>query len=433
MAIDRTKKVSEFARISRAGTDDLLLLVNDPNGTPSTRTITIKNLYNDVGAEAVFYANTTFKANSHFQSNTIFTGNDNRFNSNVHFTSNLAISNTSSIEAYGRTYSGSNPPIGNAEFQAFVANTNLFIQTLQADGTFLLPNGAFAVANTTYNTDLANTNSRLQGLEAYGQLASNSHVINTYVANNIYQTFVANTNSNITSLSGRATTLETKVANQESLTANGFNVAFSNAVSVSFAQTVTYTSNNYIPRTSNVYARFYNQRETIDSTYISILGFKVDKFWNTSQHGDIAGKPNANGSSVVFESSFMVGKPSPSIGFQVDDNVGNTALRFIDAPGCVGSDNETVYAYKGFTYTFYPQWADRNRNIVIVNIAGDLNSAFSNGVYTANTGHSPQDADVGNTVIVTARTEFTVPMAQEANLYYMDTANSQNYGAIVIR
>jgi len=63
MAIDRTKKISEFARISRASTDDLILLVNDPNGTPSTRTITIKNLYNDVGAEAIFYANTTFKAN----------------------------------------------------------------------------------------------------------------------------------------------------------------------------------------------------------------------------------------------------------------------------------------------------------------------------------------------------------------------------------
>jgi hypothetical protein len=427
MAIDRTKKVSEFARISRAGTDDLLLLVNDPNGTPSTRTITIKNLYNDVGAEAVFYANTTFKANSHFQSNTLYTGNDNRFNSNVHFTSNLTISNTSSIEAYGRTYSGSNPPIGNAEFQAFVANTNLFIQTLQADGTFLLPNGAFAVANTTYNTDLANTNSRLQGLEAYGQLASNSHVINTYVANTTYQSFAANSTTNLDDSLARVATLETKVANQESLTANGFNVAFANAVATASAQSAVFVSENYIPL-GNSAARLYD--DSIDASYIGILNHKVSSTWDAVNHGDVA--PQSNGYAVALESGLWVPKPSPSLGFTVDDYQvdANAALGFFfdSGPGVVGSVNETIYAYKGFTYTFYPAWLTQDRNILIVNDPNDISSVFANGVYTANTGRA-----YANGLGVTARTELTIPMAQEANLYYMDSANSATYGTIVIR
>lgn len=432
MAIDRTKKVSEFARISRAGTDDLLLLVNDPNGTPSTRTITIKNLYNDVGAEAVFYANTTFKANSHFQSNTLFTGNDNRFNSNVHFTSNLTISNTASIEAYGRTYSGSNPPIGNAEFQAFVANTNLFIQTLQDDGTFLLPNGAFAVANTTYQTDLANTNSRLLGLEAYGQLASNAHVIRTYVSNTTYQAELSNTNSSITEDRARLTTLETKVANQESLTANGFNVAFANAVSTASAQTAAYVT-QYAVTMGDVDDPFYKSDLDGVEIYRTIQRFN-EHFWEPlTEHPEQTAR-SANGSNVTLEDGLWMASPSPSLGFSVRANPANTAL-VLSGASTSGAENETIFAYAGFTYSFYPQWNDEGRNIIIVNTAGDANSVWANtkNISTVNTGFSYTDADPANTIVVTAKTMFTVPMNQVSTLYYQDSANSQMYGEIRIR
>ena len=430
MAIDRTKKVSEFARISRAGTDDLLLLVNDPEGTPSTRTITIKNLYNDVGAEAIFYANTTHKANVHFQSNTLFTGNDNRFQSNVHLTSNLYIGTGVSMSAFGRTYSGSNPPIANTEFQSFVANTNEFILTLQETGTFLLPNGSFAVANLTYQTDLANTNSRILGLESYGQLASNLHVINTYVANTVFQGALANTNSAVTADRARLTTLETKMANQESLTANGFNETFANAVSHSYANMVAYTAAEYIP-VGNVDSQSYYS--DLDGVYIS---YNLDRFhrsfWAPLNDIENADQLAANGVSVVFDQGKISATPSPSLGFSVRANAGNTAL-VLSGGGSEGTENETIYAYKGFTYSFYPQWNDDNRNIIIVNTAGDSSSAFSNGVVTSNTGYNYQITDPANTVFITAKTVFTIPMSQESTLYYQDSANAQMYGEIRIR
>jgi len=430
MAIDRTKKVSEFARISRAGTDDLLLLVNDPEGTPSTRTITIKNLYNDVGAEAIFYANTTHKANVHFQSNTLFTGNDNRFQSNVHFTSNVTIGNGVSMSAFGRTYSGSNPPIANAEFQSFVANTNDFILTLQETGTFLLPNGSFAVANLTYQTDLANTNTRILGLESYGQLASNLHVINTYVANTVFQGALANTNSNMTDRTNRIITLETKMANQESLTANGFNVAFANAISYSYANMVLYVDDNYIPRGDPDDVRF---DITLTGNYISrVLSRFNEHFWQPNHDIPEVITRSANGGSTVFDDGLLMGVPSPSLSFSVQTNPANTALVLTGA-SVKGTEREMIWGYPGFTYSFYPQWNDVGRNIVITTSPGGALWANTKNVSTVNTGFSFQQADPANTINIIPKTVFTIPMDQVSSVYYQDSANAQMYGEIRIR
>jgi hypothetical protein len=404
MAIDRTKKISEFARISRASTDDLILLVNDPNGTPSTRTITIKNLYNDVGAEAIFYANTTFKANVAFQSNTLFTGNDNRFQSNVHFTSNVTIANTVTITGYGRTYSGGNPPIGNTEFQAFVANTNAFITTLQANGTFLLPNGAFAVANTTYNTDLANTNTRLLGLEAYGQLASNAHLIATYVSNTALQSFIANTNTRNAADETKVTTLETKMANQESLTANGFNVAFANAVSTATALANVDLTNTIV--------------DVLDERY---LADEFDAIFTIRP--DL--NPVVDGISVSIQQQEAFGTPSPAIIWTSLVN-SNNKINLI-GPGVTNAENQTLYFYKGFTYGFNM----KTSNTISIQIKNMNGSLFTNGVYS-NTVHrnNPIQTYYANSM---NQTQFTVPMTQEANLHYADSSNAANYGTIVIR
>lgn len=430
MATDRTKKISEFTRISRAGPEDLLLLVNNPDGTPSTRTITIKNLYNDVGAEAIFYANTTHKANVAFQSNTLFTGNDNRFQSNVHFTSNLEVGSDVTINAFGRQYHGGNPMIGNTEFQLFVANTNQYIATIQANGTFLLPNGAFAVSNATFQSTLANTNSRLVGLESYGQLVANTHLIANYVSNTAFQSALANTNTKTANTSNRVDVLETKMANQESLTANGFNEAYANAIAYSHANMVLYTNEYYIPFGNTANPQYNNE---LDGVYLNYSLNRFNQhFWQTINDIPEAIERSANGQSVVFESGRMVGTPSPSIGFEVEANPGNTALRL--SGGGVGTgDNPVIHAYKGFTYSFYPQWNDDNRNIIIVNTAGDATSQFSNGVITSNTGYNYQIADPANTVIITAKTVLTIPMEQESTLYYQDSANAQIYGEIRIR
>jgi len=409
MAIDRTKKVSEFARISRAGTDDLLLLVNDPEGTPSTRTITIKNLYNDVGAEAIFYANTTHKANVHFQSNTLFTGNDNRFQSNVHLTSNLYIGTGVSMSAFGRTYSGSNPAIANDEFQSFVANTNEFILTLQETGTFLLPNGSFAVANLSYQTDLANTNTRLLGLEAYGQLASNLHVINTYVANTVFQGALANTNVAVAADRARLNTLETKMANQESLTANGFVEATATAISNSI---------QYTDQTIDAF------RIEMNSSYLDIGYFRINDFLTDQTNNSVYTIGRAiDGQNAILQDGVFTSTPSPTIGWRTEVNA-NNKIRLYGA-SVAPTENQTIYLYKGFTYKFAS--ITNNRNVEIKNSDG---SPFTNGVYSNTLPRFANTSYYANNSVITT---FTVPMAQESNLRYQDSANSQIYGTIVIR
>lgn len=55
---DRAKKISELSSLGSASGDDLLLIVDDPSGTPSTRSITVSNLLGNSSANVVIYNNT---------------------------------------------------------------------------------------------------------------------------------------------------------------------------------------------------------------------------------------------------------------------------------------------------------------------------------------------------------------------------------------
>ena len=60
------KKVTELTAITRVSGDDLLLVVNDPLGTPASRKVTLSNFFANVSVDQVYTAESTFKANTTF-------------------------------------------------------------------------------------------------------------------------------------------------------------------------------------------------------------------------------------------------------------------------------------------------------------------------------------------------------------------------------
>lgn len=75
------KKVSELSAITNLSGDDLLLVVNDPSGTPTSNKVTLTNLFANVVPEVTFNgevvnaANVTFSGTTvSVSSNTTFTG-----------------------------------------------------------------------------------------------------------------------------------------------------------------------------------------------------------------------------------------------------------------------------------------------------------------------------------------------------------------------
>jgi hypothetical protein len=75
------KKVSELAAVTSLTGDDLLLVVNDPNGFPASRRITISNVFGNVAVRTIHTNRVDFDSNSFFRStvttfasNTVFEG-----------------------------------------------------------------------------------------------------------------------------------------------------------------------------------------------------------------------------------------------------------------------------------------------------------------------------------------------------------------------
>lgn len=54
------RKVTELAALASPASVDVLLIVDDPNGTPVSKKITLKNLFGSVPANTTFTAQATF-------------------------------------------------------------------------------------------------------------------------------------------------------------------------------------------------------------------------------------------------------------------------------------------------------------------------------------------------------------------------------------
>ena len=55
---DRSKKISELTTLTAPAGGDLLLIVDDPSGTPVTKKVTVANLFGNSAANVVIYGTT---------------------------------------------------------------------------------------------------------------------------------------------------------------------------------------------------------------------------------------------------------------------------------------------------------------------------------------------------------------------------------------
>jgi len=181
------KKVTELSAITSLSGDDLLLVVNDPSGTPSSRKVTLTNLFANV------VPSTTFKTTVTHAGNTSITGTTMTITSNVAITSNLSVNSVAILPAINdrmQVANVVNDYTTNTAFQSFVANTNSRFTTI--DTTFTsnsyiqVLTGGF-VANSAFQSFVANTNNTLA---------------NTYVSNTQFQAYIANTNPRLDSIVG---------------------------------------------------------------------------------------------------------------------------------------------------------------------------------------------------------------------------------------
>jgi len=108
------KKVTQLTALTTPTAPDLLLIVDDPNGTPVSKKITLKSLFGAVTSNTVFKANTTV------------TGNKALFAANVVMTKSTTV-NTFNI-TFG-TAPGSNnaTSVGMSVGQMRFTNTYLYI------------------------------------------------------------------------------------------------------------------------------------------------------------------------------------------------------------------------------------------------------------------------------------------------------------------
>jgi len=116
------KKISQLTALSSTTSEDLLLVVDSPNGTPTSKKITIKNFFGAVSSNATFNARTRLVANTTIvSSNTLIT-------SNVNITSSgLLKVNNAIITVRSNPATNNALTHGFAIGQVFFSNTHLYI------------------------------------------------------------------------------------------------------------------------------------------------------------------------------------------------------------------------------------------------------------------------------------------------------------------
>jgi hypothetical protein len=108
------KKVSQLPSATTAAAPDLLMIVTDPNGTPTSKKISTKALFGAINSNTVFKANTTV------------TGNKALFAANVVMTKSTTV-NTFNITLGSTPASNNATTVGMSVGQMRFTNTYLYI------------------------------------------------------------------------------------------------------------------------------------------------------------------------------------------------------------------------------------------------------------------------------------------------------------------
>jgi hypothetical protein len=107
-------KVSQLPALTSLASPDLFMVVDDPNGTPTSKRVTVKTIFGAVPANTVFSANVDM------------TGNRAKFSSNVVVTKTMTVNNV--IATLKTTPASNNATTESLSVgQMFFTNTHLYI------------------------------------------------------------------------------------------------------------------------------------------------------------------------------------------------------------------------------------------------------------------------------------------------------------------
>jgi len=165
------KKVSALSAITNLSADDLIMVVNDPAGTPASKKVTVGNLFGNVVPA------TTHKSLVTFAANTNHTGTTATFSSNVTITSTLTVnSHNIVVETADRMQVANTTLLVNDRVQVANNNTALALKSPIASPTFTGTLTTPKLIVSVQDADPSNSNAISQGVPAGTIAYSNTYL-----------------------------------------------------------------------------------------------------------------------------------------------------------------------------------------------------------------------------------------------------------------
>jgi len=168
------KKVTDLTPLENVTSDDLLLVVNDPNGNPTSRRVSFGGVFGNVNF------NTAFTANVSVNGTDVFQGISDRLqvaNATVLLNNKISVSNTITLIA-----ESANTILEN--FAEVILNDGVVIQSanifLNATANTFFANNTVSVKDAVIirekTTDPATSNAEIEGVTAGSMFYSNTHL-----------------------------------------------------------------------------------------------------------------------------------------------------------------------------------------------------------------------------------------------------------------
>lgn len=420
------KKVSELTALTNVSGDDLLLVVNDPAGTPTSRKITVTNLFANVTPSVLFKDTLTARGN------VLVSGDRMTVSSNVFFTGKVFYSGAYEFDGaqiFSNTVIFNADLIANSGLSVSGGNMNVTGGDVRVNGTVVIGKDAGLHANNTIGAgditasmlsknymETANANllinDRMQVANAQAIVTPYLEVAN---ADAKYATIDAPSfTGNISLLSGNAE-ISMSGANVELSTGTNLHISTPDQTKGLFLNFEDVTTQNRLTANqivlgSNVGIIFTNQQANdFFTSNAAVEGIPQGGFLYTNNSLIIATDSNTLKRVDLYQDI----RPNVTIRFQ--PNLTANAWVVIGG-GAQSEENATLTLYKGFTYHFKEEFVN-GHDIRIVNEYGG--TAYSNGIFS-NTN--------------TQGLYFEVPQRQQANLYYECTTHPLHMrGVLVIK
>lgn len=194
------KKVSELGAITNLTSDDLLMVVNDPSGSPASKKITVGNLFGNVAVSTTHTGLTTFRANTTISGTALTVSANSTFNGTVTYNSGITFNRSATFSNTNVNVFGGSLIVNGTT----TANGNINVTgSVLSDGTNIIGTNGKLHANNSINAGtiteammqtklIANTVAR--SLIAGKMSVANTQALHTNITANL-NSYIANTNT----------------------------------------------------------------------------------------------------------------------------------------------------------------------------------------------------------------------------------------------